>query len=84
MSNDANVKGIRSVILSSSLGTLIEWYDFYIFGSLAVVISEKFFPAGNPTASPAASNFESGYNSNNESKNGVLAASTAFDPSVFP
>jgi len=48
--NDANVKGIRSVILSSSLGTLIEWYDFYIFGSLAVVISEKFFPAGNPTA----------------------------------
>jgi MFS family permease len=50
MSNDANVKGIRSVILSSSLGTLIEWYDFYIFGSLAVVISEKFFPAGNPTA----------------------------------
>ena len=47
---DANVKGIRSVILSSSLGTLIEWYDFYIFGSLAVVISEKFFPAGNPTA----------------------------------
>ena len=50
MSNDANVKGIRSVILSSSLGTLIEWYDFYIFGSLAVIISEKFFPAGNPTA----------------------------------
>ena len=50
MSDDANVRGIRSVILSSSLGTLIEWYDFYIFGSLAVVISEKFFPAGNSTA----------------------------------
>jgi MFS family permease len=28
---------------------LIEWYDFYIFGSLAAVISTKFFPAGNPT-----------------------------------
>lgn len=41
---------IRSVILASSLGTLIEWYDFYIFGSLAVVISTKFFPQDNPTA----------------------------------
>ena len=42
--------GIRSVIIASSLGTLIEWYDFYIFGSLAVVISTKFFPQTNPTA----------------------------------
>ena len=41
---------IRSVILASSLGTLIEWYDFYIFGSLALVISTKFFPQDNPTA----------------------------------
>jgi len=32
------------------MGTLIEWYDFYIFGSLAVVISTKFFPSENPTA----------------------------------
>lgn len=32
------------------MGTLIEWYDFYIFGSLAVVISTKFFPSDNPTA----------------------------------
>lgn len=29
---------------------MIEWYDFYIFGSLATVISTKFFPQGNPTA----------------------------------
>lgn len=43
-------KGLLKVIGASSLGTLIEWYDFYIFGSLAVVISTKFFPAGNPTA----------------------------------
>ena len=41
---------IWSVITASSLGTLIEWYDFYIFGSLAVVLSTKFFPADNPTA----------------------------------
>lgn len=39
-----------SIIGASSVGTMIEWYDFYIFGSLATVISTKFFPAGNPTA----------------------------------
>lgn len=49
MSN-TSTKGIWKVITASSLGTLIEWYDFYIFGSLAVVISTKFFPADNPTA----------------------------------
>lgn len=38
------------VISASSMGTLIEWYDFYIFGSLAIVISTKFFPSDNPTA----------------------------------
>jgi len=32
------------------VGTLIEWYDFYIFGSLATVLSTKFFPTDNPTA----------------------------------
>ena len=41
---------IRSVILASSVGTLIEWYDFYIFGMLATIISDQFFPKGNPTA----------------------------------
>ena len=41
---------IRSVILASSVGTLIEWYDFYIFGSLAPIIASQFFPKANPTA----------------------------------
>ncbi|MBL7790836.1 MAG: MHS family MFS transporter [Saprospiraceae bacterium] len=41
---------LYTVIGASSLGTLIEWYDFYIFGSLATILSEKFFPPGNPTA----------------------------------
>ncbi len=41
---------IRKVILASSVGTLIEWYDFYIFGSLATVIASQFFPKANPTA----------------------------------
>ena len=45
-----STKGIWKVIGASSLGTLIEWYDFFIFGSLSIVISTKFFPADNPTA----------------------------------
>src|SRR5215813_8522292 len=40
---------IWMVILASSVGTMIEWYDFYIFGSLAVVLSQKFYPQGNNT-----------------------------------
>jgi len=49
MSNKST-KGIWKVITASSLGTMIEWYDFYIFGSLAVVLSTKFFPTDNPSA----------------------------------
>jgi MFS family permease len=37
------------VILASAVGTMIEWYDFYIFGSLAVTISPLFYPEGNET-----------------------------------
>lgn len=50
MSNSKPAKGIWKVIGASSLGTLIEWYDFYIFGSLATVIASQFFPKTNPTA----------------------------------
>ncbi|QHT70018.1 MHS family MFS transporter [Rhodocytophaga rosea] len=38
---------IWQVILASSAGTVIEWYDFYIFGSLATFIAAKFYPQGN-------------------------------------
>ncbi len=38
---------IWSVIIASAVGTMIEWYDFYIFGSLAVVLSSKFYPPNN-------------------------------------
>lgn len=41
---------LRKIITASSVGTLIEWYDFYIYGSLAVVFSGMFFPEGNGTA----------------------------------
>ena len=37
------------VIAASSVGTLIEWYDFYIFGTLATIISTQFFPKENAT-----------------------------------
>ena len=46
-----DVRGIWKVITASSVGTMIEWYDFYIFGSLAAIIATQFFPGGNPTAS---------------------------------
>jgi MFS family permease len=46
-----SVKELSTIITASSVGTLIEWYDFYIFGSLATIISTQFFPKGNPTAS---------------------------------
>ncbi len=43
-------KNLWFVITASSVGTLIEWYDFYIFGSLATILSLQFFPQDNPTA----------------------------------
>ena len=45
-----STRSLISIIGASSLGTLIEWYDFYIFGSLATVLATKFFPETNPTA----------------------------------
>src|ERR1700754_3474728 len=47
---NSSAKGIWKVITASSVGTLIEWYDFYIFGSLSTIIAQKFFPSENPTA----------------------------------
>ncbi|NNM72581.1 MFS transporter [Enterovirga aerilata] len=39
----------RKVIVASSLGTVFEWYDFYLYGSLAVIIGAQFFSAFDPT-----------------------------------
>src|SRR5690349_13936978 len=49
-STTAPERGIWKIISASSVGTLIEWYDFYIFGSLATVLASQFFPKTNPTA----------------------------------
>jgi MFS family permease len=40
----------RRVIVAAAVGNVIEWYDFYIFGSLAAVLSVKFFEKSNPVA----------------------------------
>ena len=39
---------IWKAITASAAGTMIEWYDFYIFGSLAAIMSGLFFPKENP------------------------------------
>src|SRR5437588_7720801 len=43
-------KNFRTVIVAASVGNVIEWYDFYIFGSLAAVLAVKFFSKTNPVA----------------------------------
>src|ERR1700723_4291317 len=40
----------RLVIFASSLGTVFEWYDFYIYGTLGVILAKQFFSGVNPTA----------------------------------
>src|ERR1700694_1715405 len=54
MATQANTLGapeyrINKVIAASAVGTMIEWYDFYIFGSLAAYPAPKFYPPGNDT-----------------------------------
>src|SRR6202045_3740036 len=43
-------RDFRRVIVAASVGNVIEWYDFYIFGSLAAVLSVKFFEQTHPVA----------------------------------
>jgi MFS family permease len=50
MNAENKQSSIAFVIGASSLGTLIEWYDFYIFGMLATILSKQFFPAEAGTA----------------------------------
>src|SRR5262245_33195709 len=43
-------KDFRRVIVAAAVGNVIEWYDFYIFGSLAAILSVKFFEQSHPVA----------------------------------
>ncbi len=46
-----DAKRDRLVILASTLGTVFEWYDFFIYGTLASIVAGHFFPADNPAVS---------------------------------
>mgnify|MGYP000271222231 CR=1 FL=1 len=46
---EPSLKEIRLVIAASSAGTVFEWYDFFIYGTLAALIGAAFFPSGNET-----------------------------------
>src|SRR6266700_4026279 len=46
-SDQISTSKIWMVIMASSVGTMIEWYDFYIFGTLAPYLAPKFYPPGN-------------------------------------
>ena len=48
-------QGLWRVILAASVGTLFEWYDFYLYGSLAIFFGDLFFPPGNDRAALLAS-----------------------------
>ncbi len=56
-------RGLMKVITASSVGTLIEWYDFYIYGAMSVIIAKQFFPQDNPTAAflAALATFAAGF-----------------------
>src|SRR2546428_4107162 len=46
-----SVKELRRVVIAAAVGNVIEWYDFYIFGSLAAILSVQFFSKADPVAS---------------------------------
>src|SRR6186713_878561 len=48
-------KAARRVVFASSLGTVFEWYDFYLYATLAPFFAALFFPPGNETAALLAS-----------------------------
>jgi len=43
-------KNFRRVVVAAAVGNVIEWYDFYIFGSLAAILSVKFFDKTHPVS----------------------------------
>src|SRR5262245_36890104 len=43
--------GLPGVIVAATIGNVLEWFDFLVYGFFAVTIAEVFFPAGNPTIS---------------------------------
>ena len=54
-SRSSEASRMRLVVIAASLGTVFEWYDFFLYGSLAVFFSALFYPPGNDTAAFLAS-----------------------------
>jgi MFS family permease len=50
MATEPAARDVRNVIFASSLGTVFEWYDFYLYATLAQFFASQFFPKGNETA----------------------------------
>ncbi|PYM07825.1 MAG: MFS transporter [Candidatus Rokuibacteriota bacterium] len=50
MSPNLPLKELRRVVIAAAVGNVIEWYDFYIFGSLASILAVKFFEKSHPVA----------------------------------
>nr|WP_300306489.1 MFS transporter [Halomonas sp.] len=48
-SDNVSIATLRKVIAASAIGNFVEWFDFAIYGFLAVIIAQHFFPPGNPT-----------------------------------
>jgi MFS family permease len=46
----AALHSMRYLVLASSVGTVIEWYDFFLYGSLAIIFAKLFYPQGDPVA----------------------------------
>jgi MFS transporter, MHS family, proline/betaine transporter len=42
---------MHRMIVAATIGNVLEWFDFVVYGFFAVTIAEVFFPAGNPTVS---------------------------------
>ena len=47
----ANPPSMRRMIVAATIGNILEWFDFVVYGFFAVTLAEVFFPAGNPTVS---------------------------------
>jgi MFS family permease len=49
--HEPDAREMKLVISASSAGTVFEWYDFFVYGTLAPMIAAAFFPSDNPTLS---------------------------------
>ncbi|MBC9715859.1 MFS transporter [Streptomyces sp. TRM66268-LWL] len=47
---EPDAKSLRKVLVAAGLGHFVEWFDFGIYGTLAVILAHQFFPSGNPQA----------------------------------